>query len=53
MARDDNKKTRTKTRKPGPLDAVVNKLLIQLDNDLVSDQNLASKTEEYKSIINK
>lgn len=53
MARNDDKKTRTRVRKPGPLDNVVNKLLIQLDNDLVSDQNLASKTEEYKSIINK
>lgn len=52
MARDDNK-TKTKAKKQHPLDTVVNKLLIQLDNDLVSDQNLANKTEEYKSIINK
>lgn len=50
MARDKNK---SKVKKPHPLDTVVNKLLIQLDNDLVSDQNLSSKTEEYKSIINR
>lgn len=48
MARD-----KSKTKKPKPIDSLVNKLLIQLDNDLVSDQNLSSKTEEYKSIINK
>jgi hypothetical protein len=50
---DDNKVKKPRARKPHPLDTVVNKLLIQLDNDLVSDQNLSSKTEEYKSIINK
>lgn len=48
MARD-----KTKAKKPKPLDSLVNKLLIQLDNDLVSDQNLSDKTEEYKSVINK
>ena len=36
-----------------PLDAVVNKLLIKLDSDLVSEKNLSDKTEEYKSIINR
>lgn len=42
------------SRKPiNPLDAVVNKLLIQLDDDLVSDDNINAKTEEYKSIINR
>ena len=39
--------------KQNPIDNVVNKLLIKLDNDIVSDQNLSSKTEEYKSIINR
>ena len=42
-----------RNNKPNPIDTVVNKLLIKLDNDLVSDQNLANKTEEYKSIINR
>lgn len=42
-----------RNNKPKPMDVVVNKLLIKLDNDLVSNQNLSSKTEEYKSIINR
>ena len=42
-----------RNNKPNPIDTVVNKLLIKLDNELVSDQNLANKTEEYKSIINR
>lgn len=42
-----------RNNKPKPLDAVVNKLLIKLDNDLVSEKNLSDKTEEYKSIINR
>ena len=50
MARDKNK---NKVKPKGPLDSIVDKLLIQLDNDLVSDQNLSNRTEEYKSIINK
>lgn len=49
MARPKKSKKRTVS----PLDAVVNKLLISLDDELVSDDNISSKTEEYKSIINR
>lgn len=44
---------KSKRKVVSPLDNLVNKLIIQLDDDIVSDDNISAKTEEYKSIINK
>ena len=44
---------KSKNKKPNLLDKAVNKLLISLDPDLISDDNITSKTNDYKSIINR
>ena len=44
---------KSKNKKPDLLDKVVSKLLITLDPDLVTDDNITSKTNDYKAIINR
>lgn len=42
-----------KDRKPNLLDKAVSKLLITLDPDLVTDDNITAKTNDFKTIINR
>lgn len=52
MARNDRTKNQ-KNKNLDPLAKIVDKLLISLDQDVVSDDNITSRTDDFKNLINR